>query len=686
MIKVLFLASNPIGSGQLDLNKEYATIKEKMAEVYQGNLFEVAKENHVSLGDLEKHLLNYKPHIVHFSGHGDEQGNIIVDRGDHSAVPVPWDALSELFRTLAKYGRGVRCVVLNACFTDRSADAIAESVPCVVGMRNEIRDQSAIEFAAGFYRAIASGCTVEGAVAFGRTQIALTPTAGDPSGTDAHLPRVRAKLVDPKKFIIRDPPAPPNRGKLLHGKYCVVGTQGTGLISRIDIALDVQLERRVVIKTLVEPAAREAFEREARELARVAKHPNIVSVYGAWLYDDPPHYVREYVEGHSLRDELFSDGRAALPIDFVHQVLAALGDAMVFSAQAGVLDLGIEPEKVLIQKKNPRLNLGLPTSYSIVLYPAAGGSEYIRDVLPGRLSERSRLYVPPEYFRNDRLWADVDRANQYRLGILGYEMLIGSESFREQARQRAAAAGETPAWLPIRELDQTCRCPSFLSDAIERMIRLEPADRFESLREAVDVIAHRDLNVEVARDSFIRIVNREGKDGKSFFYTFYTELLSDEGVRRIFPRDRFPDLGPELPTDWKDWRAQFNKLKEAIVFLLAYSLLKETHDPTILTPIAQMHRGFPGIREEHYDHFGETLIKTVLEFDKGNYPNELESAWQHAIRPGLEYLKTKLREANLGRKPNAPDADMPPWASKNGRKVAHRKIPRPTPRGAKRSP
>jgi serine/threonine protein kinase len=654
MIKVLFLASNPTGQGRLDLNREYEVIKEKLvkaglAEAGADPVFELVKEDHVTLNCLVGCILKHKPDIVHFGGHGDDHGSIYVGGDDVAerdicggtvlgrAEPVARDTLGELFRNLARYGRGVRCVVLNACYTDESADAIAESVHCVVGMKRAIGDSAAIRFAAGFYQAVAAGCSVQAAVALGRIQIDLDPR----TRPDEDLPWVRARHVRAEEFVLLDqiPPAPP--APLLHGKYHVVRRLPPGLISRIDIALDVQLERRVVIKTLTEPAAREAFEREALELARVAKHPNIVSVYGAWLEDDRPHYVREYIDGHSLQKELFADGRPALPIDFVHQVLAALGDAMLFASRAGVPELGIDPEKVLIQKRNARLRLGRPSSYNILFSPASGGSEYIRDVLPGRLTGRSRLYVPPEYFRRDRLGADEDRANQYRLGIIGYEMLIGSEQFRQRGT-KLVADPENYKWPSILDRNEECRCPTFLRVAIERMIQPNPRERYDSLAEAVEKIAHRNLSVEVARDSLTRIL---GRDANGFFHQFYTNLFKADVGEVFLKHPKFGKRPPDL--DSAVWKEQYNMLLEAIYLLFAFKNLKEDGDRTVLSPVVAKHNQLTklGLREDYYDRFGEALVETVLDYDKGgNYPDELATNWHEAIKDGLQYLKGKLQK------------------------------------------
>jgi serine/threonine-protein kinase len=217
--------------------------------------------------------------------------------------------------------------------------------------------------------------------------------------------------------------------------------------------LDVQLERRVVVKTLTSLAAKKAFFDEVNDLVRVSKHPNIVSIYESLLSDQLPHYVREYVEGRSLRDRLDNGGPADLTIDFVHQVLSAVGEAMAFAMKVKVWDLGIEPEKVLIRNWELSSRRGLPADYHVVICPGPGGSDFIQSGESHRDGEWRELYVPPEYKRSDQMSLDPDKANQYRLGILGYELLVGSKSFREQANRREPF----DRWIPVNTVNPSLR-------------------------------------------------------------------------------------------------------------------------------------------------------------------------------------------------------------------------------------
>src|SRR5262249_17985351 len=142
----------------------------------------------------------------------------------------------------------------------------------------------------------------------------------------------------------------------------------------------------------------------------------------------------------------------------------------------------------------------------------------------------------PEYLCPDRLTlAEPERANQYRLGLIGYEMIVGSATFMINARNR-----QTPnePWTRIHP-HQPRGFPHFLSPAIQRRIDSGPSPRFLSLKQAVESIAHRVFQVEVARDSFRRILD---KDERAFFGAFYTRLLGYPEIAGIFRKKRFPPV------------------------------------------------------------------------------------------------------------------------------------------------
>jgi hypothetical protein len=188
-IKVLFLAANPAGTQQLRLDEEIRQITAKIRASEYHDALELVSLWAVRPDDLLQGLLEHKPHVVHFSGHGSSAAQIILHDQDGRPKPVTKGALVSLFRTLKD---NVRVVVLNACSTGPQRKALGEIIDCVVGMNKPIGDAAAAVFAASFYRAIGFGRSVQEAFDLGKVALQLegipedkTPTLSVREGVNA---------------------------------------------------------------------------------------------------------------------------------------------------------------------------------------------------------------------------------------------------------------------------------------------------------------------------------------------------------------------------------------------------------------------------------------------------------------------------------------------------------------------
>jgi hypothetical protein len=159
-VKVLFLGANPRTTTPLALDEEVRSITEKIRLAEGRDLIRVVQAHAVRPDDLLQQLNQHQPHIVHFSGHGSEEGEIILVDGQGQAKPVSAAALKALFTTLKD---NIRVVVLNACYSQVQGAAIAEAIDVVVGMGDAIGDEAAITFAASFYRALGFSRSVQAA-------------------------------------------------------------------------------------------------------------------------------------------------------------------------------------------------------------------------------------------------------------------------------------------------------------------------------------------------------------------------------------------------------------------------------------------------------------------------------------------------------------------------------------------
>ncbi|NET37675.1 MAG: TIR domain-containing protein [Cyanothece sp. SIO1E1] len=190
--RILILAANPIDTSRLRLDKEVKEIKEVLRLAKQRDRFEVSAELAATPDDMQQALVDYSPTIVHFCGHGEGFEGLILEGDDGTGSPVSAEALANLFELFADQ---VECVLLNACYSDEQADAIAQHINAVIGMNQSIGDSAAVKFAVGFYRGLGAGKNVEFAYKLGRNAIEMANLSGE----QTPMLRQKAQVVEPPK-------------------------------------------------------------------------------------------------------------------------------------------------------------------------------------------------------------------------------------------------------------------------------------------------------------------------------------------------------------------------------------------------------------------------------------------------------------------------------------------------------
>jgi hypothetical protein len=168
-IKILFLAANPLDTVRLSIDEEVRAIQQTLRQA-DYRIFDVQLGPAVRIEDLQALLLQHRPDILHFSGHGTETSALIFHNAQGNSVQVRGATLGQLFQILKD---NLRCVVLNACYTAELAEGLAGVIDCVVGIENAITDSAALQFTTAFYRALGYGRSVQEAFALGRVQIDL---------------------------------------------------------------------------------------------------------------------------------------------------------------------------------------------------------------------------------------------------------------------------------------------------------------------------------------------------------------------------------------------------------------------------------------------------------------------------------------------------------------------------------
>lgn len=269
----------------------------------------------------------------------------------------------------------------------------------------------------------------------------------------------------------------------LADSYSIERELGGGGMSRVFVAMDDSLGRRVVVKVLPRDlAAGVSIDRFQREIMVAAglQHPHIVGVISAGEVDGLPYFVMPFVEGESLRVRLERDGPMQ-PREAV-TVLRDVARALSYAHERGIVHRDIKPDNVLL------------TSGSATLadFGVAKALSSAQSVISGETGELTRVgtslgtptYMAPEQVAGE---ASIDhRADIYAFGVMAYEMLAGTPPFYDLSLQALMAAhlGTEP-----EPLDQKREGLSeHLVSLVMRCLAKDPADRQQSASDLVDAL------------------------------------------------------------------------------------------------------------------------------------------------------------------------------------------------------
>ncbi|MGA9771597.1 MAG: CHAT domain-containing protein [Blastocatellia bacterium] len=178
-LRVLVMISSPSDYPLLDVEQEWAMLYDSFAELRSQGLVELERLEEASESALQQRLRRSTYHIFHFIGHGgyDKEsgdGFLIMEGEGNIGQRINGEGLANYLRS----HRSLRLVVLNACdgartsltdpFGGTAQSLVRRGIPAVIAMQFPITDNAAIDFANGFYKAIADYSPVDAAMADAR--------------------------------------------------------------------------------------------------------------------------------------------------------------------------------------------------------------------------------------------------------------------------------------------------------------------------------------------------------------------------------------------------------------------------------------------------------------------------------------------------------------------------------------
>ena len=257
------------------------------------------------------------------------------------------------------------------------------------------------------------------------------------------------------------------------GPYQIIEKLGQGGMATVYKAYHAGLDRYVALKVLHpdltgDPTFIARFQREARVIEEL-DHPNIVPVHDFSEHDGYPYLVMKFIEGETLKARL---ERGSLTSSEINKIVDAVGSALTYAHQQGILHRDIKPSNVLMAKDG---HIFL-ADFGLARIAQATTSTLTNDAILG-----TPQYISPEQAMGK---SDLDeRTDIYSFGVMLYEMTVGRVPF----------SADTPFSIIYDHIYSPLPLPRTLNpsvpESVERVLlkalAKEQGDRYKTVSEMV---------------------------------------------------------------------------------------------------------------------------------------------------------------------------------------------------------
>ncbi len=325
---------------------------------------------------------------------------------------------------------------------------------------------------------------------------ALREAVDDAAGPEEIADWLAAWTRDPGPDVhADDAPAEPHpgtniTGRTIAGKFEVSHRIGAGGMGEVYLARQGGARgREVVIKVLTPPPDVEVepelfeklFLREAAAAAAL-KSSYTIEIYDFGQTRDGIFYiVMEYLRGASLHEIVHREG--ALDAERARHVMLQVARSLREAHEHGIVHRDLKPANVMLVERNNDPDFAKVLDFGLVKRTDRAGDR-------SELTLAGRFIGSPKYAAPEQLQsrADIDqRADIYAFGLLLYFVLAGAPPFEGDMRQIIASQILSPP-PPMEQLNPDIDVPPEIAEVVYRCLEKNPADRFQSMSEVIDLL------------------------------------------------------------------------------------------------------------------------------------------------------------------------------------------------------
>jgi serine/threonine-protein kinase len=264
--------------------------------------------------------------------------------------------------------------------------------------------------------------------------------------------------------------------RIVAGEYRIERMLGRGGMGMVFLAQDLTLEREVAIKVLPpdfssDPQVIKRFQQEAKTAAKL-DHPNIIPIYRVESAEGLNFFVMKFISGTSLEDVL--ESQQPLSYDYIQRILSEAARALGHAHSRKVVHRDVKPANIMFDHDGR------------VMLTDFGISKALQSA--GNLTGTGMIVGTPHYMAPEQAKGQpVDgRADQYSLGIVGYRLLSGQLPF----------SGDSVHTILYKHIFEPAPnvaalrpgIPRNLTDAIQRALSKEPAERFPTMEAFAEAV------------------------------------------------------------------------------------------------------------------------------------------------------------------------------------------------------